>query len=54
MRSSANSRTRKTTKSEAHNAAEYLDERRRMMQAYADKLDMLRSKARVRRVKAAA
>jgi integrase len=38
----------------AYNAAEYLAERRRMMQAYADKLDVLRSKARVRRLKAVA
>ena len=38
----------------AYNAAEYLAERRRMMQAYADKLDVLRSKARVRRLKVAA
>jgi hypothetical protein len=37
----------------AYNAAEYLAERRRMMQAYADKLDLLRSKARVRRLKVA-
>lgn len=38
----------------AYNAAEYLAERRRMMQAYAVKLDVLRSKARVRRMKVAA
>lgn len=38
----------------AYNGAEYLSERRRMMQAYADLLDMLRAKARVRKLKAAA
>jgi integrase len=38
----------------AYNAAEYLAERRRMMQAYADKLDLLRAKARVRKLRAAA
>lgn len=38
----------------AYNAAEYLSERRRMMQAYADKLDVLRAKARLKKLKAAA
>jgi integrase len=38
----------------AYNAAEYLAERRRMMQAYADKLDVLRAKARLKKLKAAA
>jgi hypothetical protein len=38
----------------AYNAAEYLAERRRMMQAYADKLDVLRAKARLRKLKDAA
>jgi len=38
----------------AYNAAEYLAERRRMMQAYADKLDLLRARARLRRLTAAA
>lgn len=38
----------------AYNAAEYLAERRRMMQAHADKLDVLRAKARLKKLKAAA
>lgn len=38
----------------AYNGAEYLAERRRMMQAYADQLDVLRAKARVRKLKLAA
>ena len=38
----------------AYNGAEYLAERRRMMQAYADKLDVLRAKARLKKLKAEA
>ena len=38
----------------AYSAAEYLAERRRMMQAYADKLDVLRAMARSKKLKAAA
>lgn len=38
----------------SHNAAEYLAERRRMMQSYADKLDLLCAKARLKKLKAAA
>jgi len=38
----------------AYNGAEYLAERRRMMQAYADKLDVLRAKSRLRKLRAAA
>jgi integrase len=38
----------------AYNGAEYLAERRKMMQAYADKLDSLRAKARLKKLRDAA